>query len=41
MTCLGISKSGIAVAETQEQFGNPDEVECPPLEAVTGGLANT
>jgi hypothetical protein len=29
---------GVAVAEAQRQFANPEEGERPPLEAVTKGL---
>jgi hypothetical protein len=27
------------VAEARGQFGNPEERKCPPLEAITRGLA--
>jgi hypothetical protein len=29
------------VAEAEGQFGNSEEGQCPPLEAVTRGLVNT
>jgi hypothetical protein len=33
-----VSQSRISVAEVLGQFGNPEEGECPPLEAVTKKL---
>jgi hypothetical protein len=36
-----VSQSRVAVAEAGGQFGNPEEVEIPPLEAFTGRLVQT
>jgi hypothetical protein len=36
-----VSQSRVGVAEARGQFGNPEEVERPPLEAVTRGLVKT
>jgi hypothetical protein len=32
------SQSRVSVADARGQFANPEEMECPPLEAVTGSL---
>jgi hypothetical protein len=36
-----VSQSRVAVAEARGQFGSPEEVERPLLEAVTIGLVKT
>jgi hypothetical protein len=36
-----VSQSRISVAEARGQFGNPEEGECPPLEAVAKRLIKT
>jgi hypothetical protein len=38
---LGFSRCEKIIAEARRQFGNPEEGERPPLEAVTRKLAKT
>jgi hypothetical protein len=36
-----MSQTRVSITEAQEQYGDPEEMECPPLETITRRLVNT